>query len=592
MPSADLPHLNRQTRVLMVMDVVESVRLMELDEDDFVRRWQALVAQVEQRLLPLHGGRIVKSLGDGLMLEFSDATGCARTAFAMQAFGDTLNEGREPSAHMHLRMGAHLAEFVEDKHDIYGAGVNLTARIATLATPGQIVFSADLRDRITAGLDAEVEDMGDCYLKHVKEPLRAYRITPAGKAASKPATLNTATEDFRPTIAVIPFEARSNAPDHFVIGELVADGVIAQLSRSAEIRVISRLSTTMFRGRSDAIGEIQTHLDATFVLSGSYIASGGKVLLMAELADTRKKEIVWADRLSGDVGDLLQAQSELINSIAVQACKALADLTLEKSLFTPLPRLDSYALLLGGISLMHRSSRHEFERSYQLLEGLIERHGRAAQPRAWIAKWHIFRVVSGFSEDPQRDAQRALEHTHRALDSEPGSALALAIQGHAMCQMSGDPEEALRVIDSAIGLDPNEPLSWLYRSVWSSMWGTSGHSVDEAEKAVSLSPLDPLKYYFDMILAAGYSTNREYDKALVAARRSLLKNRYHLPTLRVLLGAQGESGLLDEARVTLDEILKLVPDLTVQKYLGMGSAHSPVRQRQAAVLRRLGLREE
>lgn len=575
----------------MVMDVVESVRLMELDEDDFVRRWQLLVAHVEHEILPSHGGRIVKSLGDGLMLEFSDATACAKAAFAIQAFGEVLNEGRDTPLHMRLRLGAHLAEFVEDKHDIYGSGVNLTARVATLATPGQIVFSADLRDRITAGLDAEVEDMGDCYLKHVKEPLRAYRITPVGEPSqdSPPAA---GVEDFRPTIAVIPFEARSNEPEHFVIGELVADGVIAQLSRSAEIRVISRLSTTMFRGRSGSIGEIQTHLDATFVLSGSYIASGGKVLLMAELADTRKKEIVWATRLSGDLMDLLQAQSELINTIAVQACKALADISLEKSLFTPLPRLDSYALLLGGISLMHRSSRHEFERSHQLLEGLIERHGRAAQPRAWIAKWHIFRVVSGFSEDPQRDAQRALEHTQRALDSEPGSALALAIQGHAMCQMSGDPQEALRVINSAIGLDPNEPLSWLYRSVWSSMWGAPEHSVEEAEKAVSLSPLDPLKYYFDMILAAGYSTNREYEKALVAARRSLMKNRYHLPTLRVLLGAQGESGLLDEAKATLDEILKQVPDLTVQKYLRMGSADSPVRQRQATVLRRLGLREE
>ena len=575
--------------MLLVMDVVESVRLMEQDEDDFVRRWQQLVQYAEQ-VLPLHGGRIVKSLGDGLMLEFASAQGCTRAAFAMQHFSKQANSGYAPQQQLHLRMGGHLASFVTDQHDIYGTDVNLTARFCTLAGPGEIVVTDDLRDCLTAELDADIEDLGECHLKHVENTVRAYRIGPAGHAPVIAASTPENT-DFRPTIAVIPFEARSNEPEHFVIGELIADGIIAQLSRSPDIRVISRLSTTAFRGRTAIMPEVQSRLDASFVLSGSYIASGGKILLMAELADTRKNEIVWAERISGDTGDLLQTQSELLNGLAAATCRALIDAEVQQSLIKPLPRLDSYALLLGGISLMHRSTASDFQRSHQLLEALVERHNRTAQPRAWLAKWHIFRVISGMSDNPKLDAQRALEQTDRALNLEPASALALAIQGHVLCQTSGDSGLSLATIEKAISADPNEPLCWLYRSVWATMWGTPEESVENAERASGLSPLDPLKYYFDMILAGSYSTNRNYEKALLLGNRSLKANRYHLPTLRVMLGAQGESGQLEDAKLTLQEILRISPGLTIKSYLAMGSAESPVRQRQVAVLRLLKVPE-
>ena len=133
----ELPHaLNRSTKVLLVMDVVESVRLMAFDEDDFVRRWQQLVQQAEQRILPRHGGRIVKSLGDGLMLEFANAAGCVRAAFDLQIFSRLANQDLAEDRQMHLRMGGHVAGFVTDKHDIYGTDFNLTARVQLRAVEG------------------------------------------------------------------------------------------------------------------------------------------------------------------------------------------------------------------------------------------------------------------------------------------------------------------------------------------------------------------------------------------------------------------------------------------------------------------------
>ncbi|WP_332775450.1 adenylate/guanylate cyclase domain-containing protein [Polaromonas sp.] len=582
--------MNRNTKVLLVMDVVESVRLMEQDQDDFVRRWQQLVQQAEQHILPLHGGRIVKSLGDGLMLEFASAQGGMKAAFALQYFRVQDNAGRPSERGLHLRMGSHLAEFVSDKHDIYGTDVNLTARVATLAGPGEIVITAELRDNLTDGLEADIEDLGECYLKHVAKPIRAYRVGPPGHAPVIQSP-TAAVPDFRPTIAIIPFEARSNEPEHFIIGEVVADGIIAQLSRSSDLKVISRLSTTAFRGRSDVMAEAGDRLAARFILSGSYIASGGKILIIAELADSRTNQIIWADRISGDTMDLLETQSELLDRIASAATHALIDSEAQQSLIHPLPRLDSCSLMLGGISHMHRSSMHDFDRSRQVLEAVLERHNRAAAPRAWLAKWYILRVVRGMSDAPQKDSRQAIEHAERALDLEPNSALALAIQGHALCQLSGDASGSLHKIEEAIRLNPSESLAWLYKSVWSSMWGESAASVEEASIASSLSPLDPMKYYYDMILAAGYSFNRDYEKAIAFARRSLKANKHHQPTLRALLLAQGESNQIEDARQTLSQLLQETPNLTIARYLAMGGASSSARQRVAQVLRNLGVPE-
>jgi TolB-like protein len=328
----------RTTKVLLVMDVVESVRLMDQDEDGFVKRWQTLVQHTEQSVLPLHGGRIVKSLGDGLMLEFTDAPSCVRAAFSLHQFSQQGNAAIAADRQIHLRMGAHLAEFVTDKHDIYGTDVNLTARFCTMASPGDLAISADFRNHISGGLDADIEDLGECHVKHLTEPVQVYRAWPVSNMAQVPAPKAQAP-DFRPTISVIPFEARSNEPEHFVIGELLAAGIIAQLSRSVDLRVISRLSSSALGGRPHTAAEVQTRLAASFVLSGSYVARGGDILILAELSDTRKNQVIWADRLSGDTLDLLQAQSELVNTVAQAVSRALIESEMQQPLAQPLPRL-------------------------------------------------------------------------------------------------------------------------------------------------------------------------------------------------------------------------------------------------------------
>ncbi|MDO9436571.1 adenylate/guanylate cyclase domain-containing protein [Hydrogenophaga sp.] len=577
-------------KVVLVMDLVESVRLMAANEAAVVNQWRSFVHHATSKVLPANHGRLVKSLGDGLLVEFDQPVHAVRAALALHNYFAPLNQTLPAAQQLHLRAGLNATNLYIDENDVYGHGVNLAARVADLAAPGETVVTASVFDGIVIGVDAEVEDRGESYLKHWPEPVRTWQVIPvsSGSAAARPRIPEAAAIDFRPAIAVVPFETRSHAPEQFVIGELIADGVIAQLSRSQNLRVISRLSTTAFRGRRSSTDEIGQHLEANFVLGGSYVTYGDKVVVMAELSDRQRGEVIWAERITGDMRDLLDAQSMLLDTLSSACAHALLNDVVQRTLVAPVPQLDSNALMLGGITLMHRSTPRDLQRSLQLLEAVVQRHKRVATPWAWLAKWHIMQVVQGLSDQPARDFQRAIDTADRALDLEPGSSLAMAIKGHALCHLGSDVEASHRLLQEATQSNPNDPMAWLYNSVWSQMWGTPEDSIAEAENALHLSPLDPQKYYFEMMLANSYLAQGRLRQAIDMCQSSLKKNRYHLPTIRALLICQYEIGEQEAARKTFELMRTLQPDLTIARYLASGS-QSAVRQRGAKAFAALGL---
>ncbi|MDP1742143.1 adenylate/guanylate cyclase domain-containing protein [Polaromonas sp.] len=583
------PALTRNTKVLLVMDVVESVRIMEQDQDGFVRRWQRLVEHAEQQVLPLHGGRIVKSLGDGLMLEFASAQGAVKAAFSLHHFSRQANSGLPPEHQTHLRIGGHLASFVTDQHDIYGTDVNLTSRVSTLAGPGETIVTADLRDQLAPVLDADIEDLGECYLKHVKEPVRAYRVGPAGHASIL-LRGNAIQLNLRPTIAVIPFSMRSNESGHELLGEALADEVIAALSRTSELHVISRLSTTVFRDRQDAIPDIHTHLGATYILSGSCRSAGTRLALFAELIEAKTGHIIWADSLKGEVHGLFGSDDELIARLIASISSAVIVKEVSRARSNSLPNLEAYTLLLSSAAMMHRLSASDFEHARQMLTTLIDRAPREAVPRAWLAKWHVMRVSQGWSENPHKDAMLALDSTKRALDEDPSCSLALTIDGLVHANLLKKHDTALLRYDDALAENPNESLAWLLRGTLHAFKGEGEEAVRETETALSLSPLDPLKYYFDSLAATAAMSARQYERSIFLARRSLRANRTHASTLRALAISQAELGQLDEARDTTAHLLRIEPGFTVTKFIEASpSSLYDFGSRCAAALRRAGV---
>jgi len=571
------------------MDVVESVRIMEQDQDDFVRRWQQLVQQAEQKILPLHDGRIVKSLGDGLMLEFANAQGCAKAAFAMQYFSEQANEDVAPTLQMHLRMGGHVASFVADHHDIYGTDVNLTARFCTLAGPNDIVISAELRDRLVPALDADIEDMGECYLKHVEKPIHAYRIAPPGK---NPAVVNLPVDvtELRPTIAVIPFTARTSDPDDAVLGEILAEEIIAALARTPDLNVISRLSTTSLRGRDTSLPQLQSHLNADYVLSGAYRVAGGQLILVAELIEARTGRAIWGESLRSTVQEVLQGEDRITAEVVTQLGAHVVRTEMQRATSRPMPNLESSTLLLGAISLMHRSTRSEFDRVREMLEYLIDRHRRLPTPRAWLAKWHVLQVTRGLSSGGRDETKRALEQTQRALDVDPDCSLALAIEGFVHCHMLKDLDGAAERYESALSVNPNDSLAWLFSGVLHSFRGEGAQALASSEKALTLSPLDPLLYFYQSLAASAALSAGDYKRVIELATASLRSNRSHTSTYRALAVAQALCGDLVAARKTINALLRLEPSFTVTQFLQRSpSGDQPVGRLYADALRMAGL---
>ncbi len=556
--------LRRRRAVVLVVDLVESVRLMAADEAGVIVRWEAFLSQVQSVILPATMGRLVKSLGDGLLMEFTQAPQAVSAVSAMHQWMTQHSSSLSNGRFLRLRAGIHATEIFDASIDIYGVGVNLAARIASLAEAGETIATVEVRDLLNDSMDADVEDLGECFLKHIDRPVRAYRLGPPRQALSMLSERDREVE-LSVALAVIPFSSRRVRGELEGIGDIVADGVIGQLSKSPALRVVSRLSTTHFRERSAPLSEIAARLGCRFVVSGTYYLDGDTVRLDAELADGTTGWVVWSGSSEGQWRDLLCANSELVHELADRLHRAVLEKAVPRAAARPLPTLQSYELFLGGVAMMHRASVTEFERSRQMLEALTERHRQIALPHAWLGKWYVLKAIQGGTADAS-DATAALDHTARALDLEPSSSLALAIEGFVHCHLKKDLDTADARLQEACALNPSEGFGWLFLAVNLAFKGETQRAVEAARHAASLSPMDPLRYYYESLMGSCEFGAGRHEEAIRLCEASRRRNRQHLSTLRILIAAHVALGRQEQACALAAELLTIRPGYTVTSY--------------------------
>jgi len=551
-----------ERRTVLMVDVAEPEHP---NGNDTASLWTSVAQVIENSILPMYGGNLVKSVGRGMLLDFPRVPTAVKAAFDIQRACSSANAGRPAGRQVLPRMAMQVDELVADDSTSPEAGGTLATRLATIAGPGEIVVSAGVRDHLTPILDADVEDLGECYLKQVQHPVRAYRVGPPGpRPIIEPAS---AIGELRPTIAVIPFTARSSDPRHQIVGEVLADEVISALSRTTEMNVISRLSTTAFRGRDASVSEVSGHLNAGYVLSGGYRVARNEIALVAELADAKTGHVVWAEDIKGDVKGIVSGKDELIDRLVVGAATAIMARELQRAQSQPLPTLEGYTLLMGAITLMHRLSPRDFQRAHDMLTTLIDRAPRKAIPQAWLAKWHVLRVWQGWAHEAKNDAQLALDCTKRALDSDPHCSLALAIDGFVHTNLLKQLDVALARYELALSVNPNDSLAYLLKGTLHGFRGEGRQAMRDSQHALRLSPLDPHRYFYDSLASTAALGAGRYERTIELAKRSLRANRTHASTLRALTIAQWLGGHPEDARKTALELMRLEPTLTVTGYL-------------------------
>jgi adenylate cyclase len=575
--------IKRQRRALLVVDVVESVRLMEHDEDGTVRRWLRFVAFVRDELLPLFNGRLVKSLGDGLLLEFEAVPPAVAAALSMQAAA----KGDASGTPLTLRIGLHVADVIVDDLDIYGNGVNLASRLTTLAGPGEVVASADVRELLSDGIGARVEDLGECFLKHVERPVRAFRLSEVGALPTE----SGQRPEIRPlgvTIAVVPpIVQQPSDGASWALGDAVADAINVCLARCPELRVVSRLSTGALRDTDNLPDAARRHLNAVFVVSGSCRLSGDRISLQMELCDTRNHCIVWAGGVEIALAHLFTGEDVQLQALVREVASAVSSSESMRARGLPLPTLETFSLYVGGVALLHRLRQTDFVLSRQVLEALHEREPRHAAPVALLGMWHLFRVLQGWAQDRTTQGRLAHAWTRRALDVEPEHTVALAIDAMLCSHFDGDLPRARELASRAIASDPQETLGWMAMAGIESYEGHATAAIDCAKRCIEQSPLDPKRFIFELLLAAGQLAGGKAEEAVETARASLRLNALHAPSHRLHVIALTLAGRAAEAHMAVAQLLRLDPSFNVRTF----EARYPGREHSHAALYVQALRD-
>lgn len=561
-----------------MIDLVESVALMQTDFEDVVLRWQQLVSALRAGPLRLHSGRLVKSLGDGLLLTFGQVPAALQAAFAIQQLVPLVNAGAAPDRALRLRVAVHEAEVIVGEFDIYGPGVNLSARLMALARPGEVVVSDLARDRIDDPFMARFTDLGPCYLKHIDEPVRAFIAHPmAGPGRPEAPAAMPPPSGLRATIAVLNFPVDSVDAVQQSWGALLADELTRMLSQQSLCGVVSRLSAQTLNADAPDWDALGRHLGARYVVGGRCIPGrrGTRVTYRLWLVGTGS---VLEDSFNVCFADFRDTDSEPINRWIGRISAAVMGTELRRAGGLQLPALADYTLLYAGVSMMHKTSAQLVQQASDSLALLCERRPRVAEPRAWLAKLHVLRMSNGVSVDAAAEARQAHAHIRRALSEEPTHSLAHTIDGLVHLFLDHDLDAARVCYERALQINRNESLAWLFLSSVHAHGGDGEDAMQCIHEARSLSPADPLTHFFDGFTAWALLSAQRYDEALGFARRALSAHSSHRPSYFTLTMAQQLAGDNVGARQTAAQVLGLVPNFTVQAYLkgfpGGANAHA------------------
>jgi TolB-like protein/regulator of sirC expression with transglutaminase-like and TPR domain len=371
---------------------------------------------------------------------------------------------------------------------------------------------------------------------------------------------------YQPSIAVLPFRNLSDENLHLHIGDGLVEDLIQALSRVPNLFVISRLSSFAFRDQDRLPQEIGDALGVQYVLSGSIRAIRDRLRLTVELTDTDSGGVLWASNLDERFSDLIEVQERLAYSIIRRVGLHVHRAELMRARTKQLDDLGAYELFLRAQENMHNSSRAVFDTAEQLFDEAIARDPGYATALAWRAYWHVLRVGQGWSPDMMRDTAQAEHFARRALDCGDEEPMAFAVYGHIVSYLQKDFELAFQNFAAALDINPNTAQAWSWSALARAWLGDGTRAIEEINRAIALSPYDPLMYAYTHYAGVAYLADRQYDRAIEYGLRSLRENKTYTANYKLLVVASQLAGKTEQARRTVHHLLQLEPGLTVEEF--------------------------
>jgi len=405
----------RRLAAILAADIAGYSRLMGADEVGTVQALREHRATADP-LIAQHDGRIVKTTGDGFLIEFSSVVGTVECALGLQRLAAERNAGTPAERRMEWRIGVHLGDVLIEGDDILGDGVNIAARLEGIAEPGGICISEDAFRQVRGKIEAEFADLGEQSLKNIARPLRVYRVELAAgtkQAVTPPIALPLPD---KPSIAVLPFANMSGDPEQEYFADGMVEEIITALSRIRWLFVIARNSSFTYKGQAVDVKQVGRELGVRYVLEGSVRKGSGRVRITALLIEAETGTHLWAERFDGALEDVFDLQDKVAVSVAGVIEPALRAAETRRSAARPMADLGAYDLYLRALAVFYPVTKERVFAALTLFERAIEIDRHYGLALAWAAVCHMALVRDGWAEAPETSRRKAIELARQALE--------------------------------------------------------------------------------------------------------------------------------------------------------------------------------
>jgi adenylate cyclase len=556
--------VERRLAAILAVDVAGYSRLMGADEEGTLARLKAVRRELADPKIKEHRGRIVKTTGDGLLLEFASVVDAVRCAVEVQREMADRNTDVPSDRRIEFRMGINVGDIIKDGRDIYGDGVNVAARLEALAEPGGICVSRVVRDQVRDKLTFSFEDMGEQQVKNIARPVRVHRVT-VGKTADGSQTAAVALMPSsplalpdKPSVAVLPFTNMSGDPEQEFVADGIAEDVITALSRYPSLFVIARNSCFTYKGRSVDVKQVGRELGVRYVLEGSMRKAGNRIRVTAQLIEAGTGNHVWAERYDRDLADIFAVQDEITHALTIALTPAIAGAELRRAIRKPPESLDVWAAYQRGLWHLGKADPEEDTIAQNFFRQAIHLDPNFAPGYSALALAQL-QAAAVYQKLSLLEAQTAAEaFARRAVALDGADAEARSCLGWAL-QSRGELDGALVEIERALAMSPNLALAHWQKGATLIFSGRPNQGLEALETCIRLDPRDPFMSVRLLHIACGLYFAREYESVIEAAKRLILSYPNFPMIYRWPAAALGQLGRTAEAKEWLEKAISDAP---------------------------------
>jgi adenylate cyclase len=559
----------RKLAAIVAADVAGYSRLMGLDESGTLAALKSLRREVVDPAITRHGGRIVKTTGDGLLVEFASVIDAMRSVVEVQTAMAERSASTPEDKRIAFRVGLNIGDIIIDGDDIFGDGVNIAARLEAIAEPGGICVSDDAWRQVRGKLDLAFEDIGLQTLKNIAQPIHVWRWA-VNQIAAAPVALFTLPD--KPSIAVLPFQNMSGDPEQEYFADGIVEDIITALSRFESLFVIDRNSSFAYKGKSPNIRQVGLELGVRYVLEGSVRKGGDRLRITGQLVDAASGAQLWAERFDGELADVFEFQDRVSEVVAGVIAPTIEHSEIQRARRSPAKSLDAYDLHLRALAQYYDMTEESFARSAKLFEQALQIDPNYVP--ALVAGLRAVSMRSAQGWAPPAEVKRvSLDYSERALRLEKDNAEVLANVARLRSFFFGANAETLDLARRATENNPNSASAWMHCG-WVHVYDEQpDKAVGYFERAIRLSPRDPSNFETFAGLAGALIQLHRYDDAVEAGWRSVQQGPNFSVGWRMLTAALALAGRQAETREAVAGLLKVEPLCSLSTFWARNAVH-------------------